>query len=170
MHILYAKIHAIVLPEIHPVNTARHVRSHKSPPRPMQSLIKGVKKDWERQPSPSPLGSRVKSESRAGEPGKSLPPAVWALHQIWGSDGLSQREGQESWEGPTTRCRKLKTFCVRVWGELTKILQHSIPHTTSFTHNDQHSIKKYYTMHEKARKHLVKNQQSIDENPGTEQV
>lgn len=72
MHILYAKIHAIVLPEIHPVNTARHVRSHKSPPRPMQSLIKGVKKDWERQPSPSPLGSRVKSESRAGEPGKSL--------------------------------------------------------------------------------------------------
>lgn len=41
----------------------------------------------------------------------------------------------------------------------------------SFTHNDQHSIKKKnYDMHEKARKHSVKNQQSIDENPGMEQM
>lgn len=30
--------------------------------------------------------------------------------------------------------------------------------------------KKNYDMHEKARKHSVKNQQSIDENPGMEQM
>ena len=41
----------------------------------------------------------------------------------------------------------------------------------SFTHNDQHSIKKKNDdMHEKARKHSVKNQQSIDENPDMEQI
>lgn len=41
----------------------------------------------------------------------------------------------------------------------------------SFTHNDQHSIKKKnYDMHEKARKHSVKNQQSINENPSMEQM
>ena len=42
----------------------------------------------------------------------------------------------------------------------------------SFTHNDHHSKKKKKNddMHEKARKHTVKNQQSTDENPGMEQI
>ena len=50
--------------------------------------------------------------------------------------------GAGALRGPPGRCRKIQALCIWGWGELIAILLHSITHSMSFTHNDQHSIKK----------------------------